>query len=131
MRCRPELAPGRAIVDAVPRLVVRDGSRTHLVPLESILWVESYGNYARVHTATARYLHRVTMARLTNALAPYGFRRIHRKVLVSGARVRAFRPRGNEHEALLVTGQRLPVSRTCWSGLQMSLVARLAERLGG
>jgi two-component system LytT family response regulator len=94
------------------RLFLRDGRRTHLIPVSGVLWVESYGNYARVYTAAARYLHRVTIARLADALAPYGFRRIHRKIIVNGARALAIRPRGGEREVLLDTGHRVPVGRT-------------------
>ena len=95
-----------------PRLILRDGSRTHLVPTASVLWIESYGNYVRVHTDSARYLHRTTIARLADALAPYGFWRIHRRVVVNGARVRTFRRRAHGGEAVLETGHVLRASRS-------------------
>jgi DNA-binding LytR/AlgR family response regulator len=95
-----------------PRLVLRDGRRTHLVPTASVLWIESYGNYVRVHTDAARYLHRMTLARLAGALAPHGFWRIHRGVVVNGARVRTFRPRGHGRVAVLETGHVLRASRS-------------------
>ena len=106
---RPDLV---VCTDAGPRLAVRDGRHIQLVPLSSILWVESFGNYVRVQTAVARRLHRVTIERLASALAPHGFWRIHRKIVVNAARVREFRPRGVDRVALLDTGERLPVGRT-------------------
>jgi two-component system LytT family response regulator len=106
---RPDLV---VRTDAGPRLAVRDGRHIQLVPLSSILWVESFGNYVRVQTAAARRLHRVTIERLASALAPHGFWRIHRKIVVNAARVREFRPRGVDRVALLDTGERLPVGRT-------------------
>ena len=48
------------------RMAVRDGYRTQIVPIADVLWVESFGNYARVYTTVARYTHRGTMARLTD-----------------------------------------------------------------
>lgn len=97
---------------AAPRLGIRDGRRGHFVPMADVLWVESFGNYARVHTTSARYLHRATMGRLAEQLAPHGFVRIHRSVIVNTARIVRLQPEGSgQYEALLDTGQRLRVSR--------------------
>jgi two-component system LytT family response regulator len=98
---------------ALPRLAIRDGRGGHFVPMADVLWIESYGNYARVFTAQTRYLHRATMASLAEQLAPHGFVRIHRTAIVNAARVVRLRPAGSgEYEAVLDTGARLRVSRT-------------------
>lgn len=98
---------------ATPRLAVRDGYRTHIVPLADILWVESCGNYTRVHTAVARYTHRATMVGLADELTPRGFARIHRSAIINAARVVRLQPRRNgQYEVVLDTGIRLRVSRT-------------------
>jgi len=95
------------------RFVIRDGHRTHFVPVAEILWVESFGNYARVHTKTARYIHRATMAQLTEQLAPLGFVRIHRTAIVNVARIVRVKPAGSgQYEVHLDTNLRLRVSRT-------------------
>ena len=78
-----------------------------------ILWVESYGNYARVYATGGRYIHRATMQRIQAQLAPYGFARVHRTAIVNVARVVRVQPVGSgQHEAVLDTGVRLRVSRT-------------------
>lgn len=106
-----------------PRFAVRDGHRVHLVPVRDILWVESFGNYARVHTPAARHIHRATMTRLAEQLTPYGFVRVHRTAIVNGARVVRLRPAGSGRvEALLDTGVRLRVSRTFREALALALV---------
>jgi two-component system LytT family response regulator len=98
---------------AGPRLAIRDGHRAHFVPIADVLWVESFGNYARVHTPSARFIHRATMARLAEQLAPHGFARVHRTAIVNAARVVRLRPAGSgQYEAFLDTGLRLRVSRT-------------------
>jgi two-component system LytT family response regulator len=95
------------------RLALRDGYRTHVVLVSDVLWVESYGNYTRVYTPVARYIHRATMAGLSEELAPHGFARIHRSAIVNTARIVRVQPRGSgQYEALLDTGLRLRVSRT-------------------
>ena len=97
----------------VPRVVIRDGRREHYVRVADILWVESYGNYARVYATSGRYIHRATMQRIQAQLAPYGFARIHRTAIVNVARVVRVQPVGSgQHEAVLDTGVRLRVSRT-------------------
>ena len=103
-----------AFVDATTaRLVVHDRGLPRSLPLADVLWIESFGNYARVQTRSARFLHRATMAELERELAPHGFWRIHRTLLVNAAHVRELRPTGASHGrvALLDTGQRLRVSR--------------------
>jgi two-component system LytT family response regulator len=78
-----------------------------------VLWVESFGNYARVYTTVSRYTHRATMASLAEQLGPLGFARIHRTAIVNSARVVRLQPRRNgQYEVLLDTGLRLRVSRT-------------------
>lgn len=113
-KAAPADAPEEAAPAAVPtRLVIRDGRRTHFVAVSDVLWVESFGNYARVHTPTARFIHRSTMAQLEAQLAPAGFVRIHRTAIVNGGRVVTMRPRGSgQYEVCLDTGLRLRVSRT-------------------
>jgi two-component system LytT family response regulator len=111
-RARLAADPGARPAAAGARVALRDGHRTHLVPSADILWIESFGNYARVYTPVARYIHRATMAALTAELAPLGFARIHRTVIVNAARVVRLGPAGGGHEALLDTGHRLRVSRT-------------------
>jgi two-component system LytT family response regulator len=105
---------------AAPRLTIRDGHRTHFVAIPDILWVESFGNYARVHTAAGRFIHRATMTQLAEQLAPHGFARIHRTAIVNARRVVRLRPTGSgQYEAHLDVGLRLRVSRTFRSGLDL------------
>ena len=95
------------------RLSVRDGYRTHVIPIPDVLWVESFGNYVRLYTTVARYTHRTTMAEMAEQLAPHGFARIHRTAVVNALRIVRLQPRRNgQYEALLDTGLRLRVSRT-------------------
>lgn len=95
------------------RLRVRDGRQAHVVPVADVLWVESLGNYVRVHTPHARFIHRGTMREVASELASSGFVRIHRSAIVNTRRVVRLRDRGEGRwEAQLDTGVRLRVSRT-------------------
>jgi two-component system, LytTR family, response regulator len=123
MRAERAAAPAQEGAASLPvqvgRFAVRDGHRTHLVPIADLLWIESFGNYARVYTSGRRYIHRATMASITEKLVPHGFARIHRTVIVNMDRIAEIHPRGSgQHEVVLDTGAKLRVSRTFRAALE-------------
>ncbi|TFV55583.1 response regulator transcription factor [Mycobacterium sp. PS03-16] len=59
------------------------GGITHLVPRESIGWVEAEGDYARLHSATGSHLVRIPLSTLETRWRDHGFQRIHRSYLVA------------------------------------------------
>lgn len=59
------------------------GGITHLVPRDSIGWVEAEGDYARLHSATGAHLVRIPLSVLETRWRDHGFQRIHRSYLVS------------------------------------------------
>ncbi len=70
------------------RLIVRDGTRTHVLRPSDIELVEAAGNYVEVHTAQGPLLHRATLATMEEELAPQGFVRVHRSRLVRRVAIR-------------------------------------------
>lgn len=122
----PPIATERGAGGGEPaRLVVRDGFTEHHVALADVRHIESFGNYARVHTAARRLIHRGTMRDLAERLAPHGFVRVHRAGIVNVACVTALRRRaGGRCEVVLASGARLRVGRTQRAALQAALEAR-------
>ncbi|MGE2716950.1 LytR/AlgR family response regulator transcription factor [Mycolicibacterium litorale] len=59
------------------------GGITHLVPRESIGWVEAEGDYARLHSASGAHLVRIPLSTLEMRWRERGFQRIHRSYLVA------------------------------------------------
>ncbi len=59
------------------------GGVTHLVPRESIGWVEAEGDYARLHSASGSHLVRIPLSTLETRWRDYGFQRVHRSYLVA------------------------------------------------
>lgn len=59
------------------------GGVTHLVPRESIGWVEAEGDYARLHSASGAHLVRIPLSTLETRWADHGFQRVHRSYLVA------------------------------------------------
>ena len=59
------------------------GGITHLVPRDTIGWVEAEGDYARLHSASGAHLVRIPLSTLESRWRGRGFQRIHRSYLVA------------------------------------------------
>jgi two-component system LytT family response regulator len=95
------------------RLLVHQRDRSYFVRIDEVDYLESDGNYIRVHTAQRRCRVRGTLARLATRLDPDRFRRISRTCVVNLDRVREIQPWFHgDAVVILQSGQRLRVSRT-------------------
>ena len=99
--------------EGLPELVLRDGSRTHLIRLGDIDWIEGAGTYVRIHEGERDRLVRTTLSRLAERLRPHGFFRIHRSSIVNLARVVELRHLSHgDYQVILEDGTRLRLART-------------------
>jgi two-component system LytT family response regulator len=64
------------------RLIVRTGSRLHVVLAEETEWIGSADDYAELHTKGRTHLLRETLSELERRLDPAKFMRIHRSRIV-------------------------------------------------
>lgn len=107
----------------VTRLVVRDGAKVHVIPLEKLDYAEAQDDYVALHSEGKSYLKQQPIAALEATLDPNRFVRIHRSAIVNLERIARIEPFAKESRvAILTTGARLPVSRTGY--------ARLMEAMG-
>jgi len=92
--------------------------RLYFIDVESIDYVESEANYVALHVGDERYLARNTMKHLAGALAPLGFVRIERSLLINLRRV-AFAERVDRgaFAFTLRNGRRLVSSTTYRKGI--------------
>ena len=65
------------------RLIVEQRGRMTVVPISSVCWLESEGNYVRVHTASSTHLVRATLSGMEQRLDPQKFIRVHRSAIVA------------------------------------------------
>ncbi len=94
------------------RLTIRQTGRTILLPADEIDWVETYGNYLKVHAGRESHLIRGTMQQLEAKLDPEKFVRVHRSALVNIERVKEIYPRSNgDQDLVLRDGRQLILSR--------------------
>jgi two-component system, LytTR family, response regulator len=94
------------------RLIVNHKNRLIIVLVDEIDWVESYGNYLKIHAGGNTYLLRETMNDLAARVDPEKFIRIHRSTLVNVERIRELQPMfGGQYSVILRNGTELTLSR--------------------
>jgi len=105
------------------RIVVRDGTRVHVIPVERLDYAVAQDDYVALHSGGKSHLKQQTIASLASALDPARFVRIHRSAVVNLERVARIEPYTKDSRvAVLEDGTRLPVSRSGY--------ARLLEAMG-
>jgi two-component system LytT family response regulator len=95
------------------QLVVKDGSRTHVIAEADIAWIEAEDYYAGIHANGRRILARESLRTLETRLDPAVFARVHRSAIVNTRWITAIEPLVSGDQRLVLTdGTTLRVSRT-------------------
>jgi two-component system LytT family response regulator len=95
------------------RILVRSLGRVDVVPVGEIQWIESDGNYVRLHCTGRALLHRERMSDLEQRLDPKAFVRIHRSAIVRMNRIRSLKPLdGGEYRLIMDDGRSMTLSRS-------------------
>jgi len=104
------------------RLAAESEGRIVLVKARDILWLQSFGNHIRLHSAQATHLVRYTMKKLQVLLDPNHFLRVHRNAIVNLEHVVEFflPPKGNMF-VKLDNGTCLPLRRANRASLRKLL----------
>jgi two-component system, LytTR family, response regulator len=106
------LAASREQEKYVERVVVKDGTRVQIIPLDKLDYAEAQDDYIALVSQGKKYLKQQTISSLESSLDPAYFVRIHRSYIVNLERVTRLEPYGKDsHVAILSDGTRLPVSR--------------------
>ena len=94
------------------RIVVRDGSRVHVIPVGKLDLVEAQDDYVMLKSEGKKYRKQQTIGGLASALDPNRFVRIHRSYLLNLDRLARLElySKGS-YVAILADGSRVPVSR--------------------
>lgn len=101
------------------RLVVKDGSRVSVIPVQKLDYVEAQDDYVCLKSEGKTHLKHQTISSLEACLNPTRFVRIHRSYLVNLDRVVNIEPYAKDSKiAVLGDKTRLPVSRSGYARLQ-------------
>ena len=116
-------AAGQPAQGHTRRILVRDGPRVHVLPVEKIEYVQAQDDYVCFRCEGKEYLKEQTLGDLETVLDPARFVRIHRSFLLNLDRLARVELDARENRvAVLSDGKRLPISRTGHT--------RLSELLG-
>jgi two-component system LytT family response regulator len=95
------------------RIVVKDGTRVHIIPVDQLDYAEAQDDYVALHSGGKSYLKQQTITSLAEALDPGCFIRVHRSYLVNLEKVTKIEPYTRDTRlAILTGGAQIPVSRT-------------------
>jgi len=107
------------------RVAVRDDGVLKVVRIPDVDWLETDGNYIRLHVGAASHLLRATAASIEPQLDPRSFIRVHRRYIVNVDRIVEVQPWfAGDAVLVLRNGAKLRVSRTYRERLHARLGAR-------
>src|SRR5262245_9751569 len=94
------------------RLLVKDGSRVHVIPVDAIDYLEAQDDYVAIHSEGKSWLKTQPISELAQGLDPNRFVRIHRSYVLNIARLARLELYAKDSRvAILAGGHELPVSR--------------------
>jgi two-component system LytT family response regulator len=95
------------------RLLFRSDGEIHVIEPQEIRWIESEGDYVKIHAGAKTKLVRMALVKILQKLDSAHFVRIHRSAIVNLVHVRKVSPAlYGEYTVELAEGVRLKVSRT-------------------
>jgi len=85
----------------------------YIIPVESIIYIESFGHNIVIHRKDGQYYKRDTLANIQNSIQNDDFIRVHNSTIVNKEKIKHIRPIiGMKFELLLENGTKTTVSRT-------------------
>ncbi len=104
------------------RLVVRDGAKVTIIPVDRLDYAEAQDDYVALHTDKRSFLKQQTISSLEASLDPRQFVRIHRSWIVNIDRISKIEPYTKDSRVVVLTdGTQLPVSRSGYARLTAAL----------
>ncbi len=101
------------------RILIRDGSKVHVIPAEKIDYFEAQDDYVCIKTGGKEHLKQETLANLEGLLDQGRFIRIHRSYILNIERLARLELYAKDSRiAILQDGTRLPVSRSGYARLK-------------
>lgn len=106
----------------IERILVREGSKVHVIPVEKIDYIEAQDDYISVKTDGKSLLKQHRLSDLESSLDPARFVRIHRKFILNLDRLARIELYAKDSRvAILKDGTRLQVSRAGYEKLKKML----------
>jgi two-component system LytT family response regulator len=111
-------AAARPPQEYAQRLVVKDGAKVAIIPVDKLDYVEAQDDYVELHSQKRSFLKQQTISSVEASLDPKQFVRIHRSCIVNVERIAKIEPYTKDSRvAVLTDGTQLPVSRSGYARL--------------
>ena len=112
------VSEARTSHEPLERVLIRDGSKVHVLPVERIDYVEAQDDYVCFKSDGKSYLKDQTLGSVEASLDPARFVRVHRSYLLNIDRIARVELYAKDSRvAILRDGTRLPVSRAGYARL--------------
>jgi two-component system, LytTR family, response regulator len=106
----------------VERVLIRDGSKVHVLPVNDIDFVQAQDDYVCFHSGGREFLKEQPLAEVEQTLDAARFVRVHRSYLLNVDRLARVEPLTKDSRiAILKDGRRLPLSRAGYQRLNALL----------
>jgi len=104
------------------RLVVRVKNEIKIIPIHEVTFFEAEDDYISIHTSGGKYLKKMTMKSLEDAMDPVKFARVHRSFMVNLNQITQIEPFERDSYILKMRdGAQVPVSKSGYSRLRQVL----------
>ena len=105
--------------ETINRVVVKKGSKIHIIPVEEIQYFEARDDYVMIYTKGQRFMKQMRMKTLEKKLPSEIFVRIHRSSILNINEIASIELYEKEtYHALLKSGQDLKISKTGYQKLK-------------
>lgn len=109
-------------IENLERVVIRDGGKISIIPVDEIRWIEAQDDYVMIHSAQGKFLKQKTMKYFEDHLDESQFVRIHRSHIINLSYLQHLEQQETDSfKIILKNGQELPVSKSGLARLKATL----------
>ncbi len=106
-------------IEYLERVVIKDGPKIHIIPVDTIKFIEAQDDYVMIHSTEGNLLKQKTMKYFEEHLPPDDFLRIHRSYIVSISHIKKIELIEKEtFKVILDDGTGLQVSKSGYEKLK-------------
>jgi two-component system LytT family response regulator len=119
MPVREMAAAARPAGASIERILIKDGTRVHVIPLDQIDYIEAQDDYLAIHVGGKEHLKQQRLADLEQQLSNTRFIRVHRSYILNLDRIARIELYAKDSRvAILKDGTKIPISRKGYDTLK-------------
>jgi two-component system LytT family response regulator len=106
-------AASQSAGEPLARILVRDGAKVHVLPIDAIDYIQAQDDYIELHSGGKTHLKQQTLSEVEQRVDPNCFVRIHRSYLLNVDRIARIELIAKDSRlVILKDGTQLPLSRS-------------------